>query len=620
VSRSFPRILVIDDQLASDVDLREEFCRTHAIHEISLEGRENDDARIGDSNVAAAVFVSAQLQNDGRVENSLVEARRAVAAGWPHRGGWRWALILLDLRFDSSKSGTPEDEYFGLQILEDLVTTWPDEDRFGNSELPIVVLSSIERALYGAHVNRAGAAQYVEKGQLDREVLGKLLHAHGLLEDPDAVIFGRSLPLLKVLRRARGAAGEARGNILILGEQGAGKTLLARFIHDFSRRRSAPFQSLTVGPGMDPHMLRAQLFGFWYGAYTPVDKSEAGLAERAHDGTLFLDEIANLPIAAHQELLEYSRLNERGLRRLSRLGSYPTAPRSAVSQAKESVRGHFDTSTETVQADVFFLSATNKPIDRSTYRRESGFPEDLFVRLGQEYHPPIRFPSLGERKEDIVPLFLRFLREESLKNRGLWPKCIGSDVREMLEEYSWPGNVAELAGIAREAERATRSWEEVHARHLPTFSVERRDPGIAGSRVSSRGRAGAAYRMPNSIDSACCALEAATVRDSRKELEGALRGISRAYGTLIERLLSAALDFTRDRSGRERDTTLGDLSPTRAMNLLLKQSMKTDKAADEIKRLVALLPESPAAGSDIGRVYAWAINLRKGGRRTSEKN
>jgi hypothetical protein len=329
-----------------------------------------------------------------------------------------------------------------------------------------------------------------------------------------------------------------------------------------------------------------------------------------------LDEIANLPAAAHQELLEYSRLNEAGLRRLNRLGSYPTAPRSAVKQAKESLRGHFDASTETIQTDVFFLSATNKPIDRGMFRRESGFPEDLFVRLGLEYHPPIRFPSLGERKEDIVPLFLRFLGEESLKNRGLWPKYIGSDVREMLEEYSWPGNVAELAGIAREVERAARSWEEVHARHLPTFSAERNEARVVGAGASSTGWAG----TPNSIDSARRALEAATVRDSRKELDGALRGISRAYGTFIERLLSAALDFTRDPSGREKDTTLGDLSPTRAMNLLLKQSMKTDKAADEIKRLVALLPESPAEGSDIGRVYAWAINLRKGGRRTSEKN
>jgi DNA-binding NtrC family response regulator len=618
VSHPRPTILVIDDQLANDADLRDEFCRTHAILEISLEGEEENSTQFEDRDVAA-VFVSAQRRSEGRVENSVKEAHDAVAAGWPHRKGWRWALILLDLRFDSSKSGTPEDEYFGLAILEDLVTCWPDDDQPGNSDLPIVVLSSIERARYGADVNRTGAAQYIEKGRLDRQVLQRLLDRHGLLEDRRELIVGRSLPLLKVLRRARRAASEARGNILILGEQGTGKTLLAQFIHELSPRRSAPFQSLTMGPGMDPQMLKAQLFGFWYGAYTPVDKSEAGLAERAHGGTLFLDEIANLPSGAHQELLEYSRLNEKGLRRFNRLGSYPTAPKSAVKQAAGSLRGLFDTPTETVHADVFFLSATNKPVDSSAYRKEGGFPEDLFIRLGQEYHQPIWFPSLRQRKEDIVPLFLRFLEEESSKNDGIWPKSIGSEVRRRLEQHTWPGNVAELAGVAREVERAARQWEEVHVRHLPTFRAGRSDVGDTHTPIRSTACVGESIEVLSSIDNARRALESVSVRDSRKELDGALRGISRAYGTFIERLLSAALDFTRDRSGRERDTALGDLSPTRAMNLLLKESMKTDKAADEIKRLVALLPEAPAASSNIGRVYSWAINLRKGGRRTSER-
>jgi DNA-binding NtrC family response regulator len=624
VSHSRPKVLIIDDQLASDADLREEFCRTQSMVEISLKGEDDKSAQFKDRDVAA-VFVSAQRRQEGRVENSLEEAHKAVAAGWPHHKGWRWALILLDLRFDSSKSGTPEDEYFGLKILDDLVSSWPDDDRPGNSDLPIVVLSSIERKRYGANANRAGAAQYIEKARLDREVLRTLLDRHGLLEDRrklifgegHPVIFGRSLPLLKALRHARRAASEARGNILILGEQGTGKTLLARFIHELSPRRSAPFQSLTVGPGMDPQMLKAQLFGFWYGAYTPVDKSEAGLAERAHGGTLFLDEIANLPMAAHQELLEYCRLTDTGLRRFNRLGTYPTAPKSAIRQAVESVRGQFDTPTETMQADVFFLSATNKPIDNSAYRRDKGFPDDLFIRLGQEYHQPIRFPNLRERKEDIVPLFQRFLEEESCKNHGTWPRTIGTDVQGALQDYSWPGNVAQLAGVAREVERATRQWEEVHAHHLPAF--QRDNVGNVEAPIRSKGRTAASAEINNSIDDVRRALELVTVRDSRNELEGALRGINRAYGAFIERLLSAALDFTRDRSGRGKDTVLGDLSPTRAMNLLLEESMKTDKAADEIKRLVALLPEAPSASSDIGRVYSWAINLRRGGRRTSEK-
>ncbi len=623
MNATLPRILVIDDQLGSDADLRDEFCRKLGLIEAQAgrQDRSNSEA------VAFVTFCAGQRNQGGEATNSIDIAERAVLAGWPADSGRRWALVLLDLRFDSSL-GRPEDEYFGLQVLERLVSVWPDQGRPGSSEIPIVVLSSIERSRYGGRSNRIGAADYVEKSQLDREKLRQLLWRYGLLEDSGERLVGSSLALLRVLRAARRASSEARGNLLILGEKGTGKSMLAHYIHTSSARRSAPFQSITVSPGMEPNALKAQLFGYWCGGYISMDKSEPGLAERAHEGVLFIDEIANLPAGADRDLLEFARLdsNHRGLRRLNRLGAFPSAPMTAIQQANESICGVWDADTQSVLADVFLIAATNKPLDDKAFRTATGFSDDLFARLGEEYGGPIRFPSLRERKDDIAPLFLRFLKDETSLSGGVWPKVITSEVFEAIRSHSWPGNVAELAGIAREVEQESRPWDEVLLRHLPILSA----PNVAEDSwprpaLDSEQKQGdldlteSLARLPGIRDAARI-LETVVVQDSRKDLEGSLKTLAHAYGLLLERLLSAALDLTRDRSSRERDELLGDLSPTRAISLLMNESFKTDKAADEIKRLVALLPFAPAPETDLGRVSSWATNLRKGGKRTPKKD
>jgi len=617
-----PRILVVDDQLGSDADLREEFCRRCGLIEATINS-DFSQRSISDDIVASAVFSSGQLRNDGIAQNSIEVANAAVASGWPADGNWRWALVLLDLRFEASKLGDPEDDTFGLRILENLVRNWPDKDRPGACEMPIVVLSSIERAKYGGRANRGGAAEYVEKNLVNRDKLISLLTRHGLIEDQRNQLLGRSFSLLKVLRTARGAGEEAIGNQLILGEPGAGKSLLARYIYENSKRSVAPFQSITVSPGMEPHLLKTQLFGFWYGAYTPADKSEAGLAERAHRGTLFIDEIANLPAGAHQELLEYGRLDRDGRRRLNRLGVFPTFPKKAVDQARGSICGDWERDTQAILVDVFLITATNKPIADQAFRAKSGFPDDLFVRLGQEYHSPIHFPALRERRDDIAAIFCHFLAEESSRSGGVWPKSIDQGVFDKLRQYSWPGNVAELAGVAREVERSTRPWEEVHLRHMPILADKSSSSAPAANFEHDEKRVEQNDTHSTSsteIGEAIEVLHSVKVNDSRRELEGSLRTLSLAYGSVLERLLSAALELTRDRSARDKDDVLGDLSPTRAINLLLNESLKTDKAADEIKRLSGLLSAKPSADSDLGRVIAWAFNLRKGGRRPRKQD
>ena len=512
---------------------------------------------------------------------------------------------------------------FGLKILKGMIERWPDRQLGSEaSEIPVVVLSQFEQAHRGGAASRAGALRYVEKRDLNKQLLGELLDEMGLIEDSDGRLLGHSPALLKTLRRAREVGRTARGNILILGHMGSGKTSLADYIHSHSPRRERPLQRFTVSEGMDATLLKTQLYGFWYGAYTPADRSEAGLAERAHQGTLFLDEIGNLPPASQSELLEFGRLHASGTRSLSRLGTFPTSPPTAKKQAEASVIGNLKPETQRIDVDVFLITATNKPLDDPDYVRRSGFLPDLLTRLGQEYYPHITFPQMSDRHEDVLLLFTEFLRQTTHANKGVWPKVLDTEVLDRLHEYSWPGNVAEIQGVAREVERASRHWNDVHGHHLRNF-----DRGTARTTVPASGTPPVGASAREDADSSFTLTEAlqtlrlVRLRGTRSELDGALLGLQESYGDALTQVLSAALEQTRnvapppgDLSGR-RSGSLGDLNPTKAMKLLLRRpELSTSEAQDEIKRLFARTSISPDPASAVGRVLGWARNGRRGTR------
>jgi DNA-binding NtrC family response regulator len=565
--------------------------------------------------VAAAVFTPGQRLEVGKVVNDVAEALRQVDSGWSSRDSQLWSLVLLDLQFDHGAVRNealdpdfnwPEcsDQEHGLKIMDALSRRWPDRrSENGNCEIPVVILSRLDRVEKGKQAGRAGALAYVEKEDLDRQRLIELLDEHGLIEDPSGMIEGKSPVLLRTLRAAREAARRAQGNLLLLGPPGSGKSMLAEYIHRHSSRVRQPLQRITVGAGINPDMLKAQLYGYWYGAHNLASTSEAGLAERAHRGTLFLDEIANLPATGQTELLEFARCSPDGTRALVRFGSFPSN-KLQITQARQSVIGDYDSQTQRIHVDVFLITATNQPLNDPSFYKRSDFRQDLFVRLGQESHRFIEFPPLSQRPEDIAMLFERFLAEATEAHGGRWPKSLDPEVVERLRQHDWPGNVAELRGVALEAEKASRDWDEVLGRHLPTLCVNQ-----PSASPPAQGVSGPPVPAP-SVAIITQILSAAHVTGRRSELTGSLVSINRAFGELQLRLLKAALEETRRQTGQAKSDLLGDLNPTTAVSLLLGRPITTPQAADEIKRIMSLIEVPPEPASDLGRVFSWAQGRR----------
>ena len=200
--------------------------------------------------------------------------------------------------------------------------------------------------------------------------------------------------------------------ILILGETGTGKGLLARAIHRASVRASGPFVAVNCA-AIPETLLEAELFGFERGAFTDARQGKQGLFQSAHGGTVFLDEIGATPVALQAKLL--TALEERTIRRLG--------------------------STRSEPLDVWILAATSE--DLLTATRERRFRDDLYHRLSGM---TISLPPLRERGADIVALAEHFL-SRLCAEYGLPPKRLAPDARVMLQTYAWPGNVRELANL-----------------------------------------------------------------------------------------------------------------------------------------------------------------------------
>jgi len=208
---------------------------------------------------------------------------------------------------------------------------------------------------------------------------------------------------------AHGAEGRRLPPILIQGETGTGKGLLARAIHESGPRRAGPLVEVNCA-AIPETLLEAELFGFERGAFTDARQPKPGLFQTAHRGTLFLDEVGLLPEGVQAKLLKV--LEDRAVRRLG--------------------------STRSEPADVAIVAATSEDLPDAVRARR--FREDLFHRLSVV---TVQLPSLAERGQDILTLAEHFLGR-ACADYGLAPKTLTPDARTALLAYAWPGNVREL--------------------------------------------------------------------------------------------------------------------------------------------------------------------------------
>ena len=224
----------------------------------------------------------------------------------------------------------------------------------------------------------------------------------------DSEIIGES-PVMKRLRETIRKAAPTDGRLLILGENGTGKELVARAVHRLSLRREEPFVTLNCA-AIPENLVESELFGYEKGAFTGADKKKAGRFEIADGGTLFLDEVGDMNLDTQAKLLRVLQENE-----AVRLG------------------GH-----DPYSFDVRVIAATNKDLQLEIQAEK--FREDLFYRLNVI---PVHVPALRDRPGDISLLAQHFLRQICQKT-GKSLKQWGDGCMALFESYSWPGNVREL--------------------------------------------------------------------------------------------------------------------------------------------------------------------------------
>ena len=358
-------------------------------------------------------------------EGYQVEAVDSAEAGLAALGARRFDLVLLDVWLPGMD---------GLEALSRIRELEPD--------LPVVVISGHGNIETAVRAVRAGARDFVEKPlSLDKTLLvvRNALRQHRLEEENRAlreqvehrwVMVGDS-PAMKQLRADIAQAAPSHARVLVFGENGTGKELVARNIHLLSPRREGPFVEVNCA-AIPEELIESELFGHARGAFTGALTSKKGKFELADGGTLFLDEVGDMSLKTQAKVL-----------------------RVLQEQRLEPVGG-----TASVTVDVRVIAATNKNLEEEI--RKGTFREDLFFRLAVI---PFHVPPLRERRED-VPVLARHFMSEVAAEYGKRPRELSPEALLLLGAHSWPGNVRELRNIVERLVIMTPG-ERIEPRHLP---------------------------------------------------------------------------------------------------------------------------------------------------------
>ena len=322
-------------------------------------------------------------------------------------------LALVDLKLAESS---------GLDLIPRLVGASPGLD--------IVVITAYATIDTAVEAMRRGAVDYlakpftpaqirhlVDRTTRRRALVRQVRDLEGQLADavPELELATRAAALQAALDTVRRAAG-AEAAVLLRGENGTGKGVLARLLHASSPRAGGPFV-VVHAPTLSEELLASELFGHARGAFTGAVKDQPGKVEAAHGGTLFLDEIAEIAPSLQAKLLRFLQDKE-----FERVGE-----------------------TQTRRADVRVVSATNRDLDADV--AGGRFREDLLYRLNVI---EIRVPALRERREDIVPLARHFVAFFARQARRAPPE-LSPEAQAALLRYEWPGNVRELRNAMERA-------------------------------------------------------------------------------------------------------------------------------------------------------------------------
>ena len=317
----------------------------------------------------------------------------------------KFALLIMDVRMPGID---------GLDVLERL--------RKNGSEIPVIMVTAHATASVGIRAMHSGAYDYVVKPFEVDEVMVlvdrlfehqalaskvKTLEAGGFTDSRDRIV-GQG-PAMQQIYKTVGRVAASDATVLITGETGTGKDLVANVIHASSSRRTGPMVSVNCAALPDT-LLESELFGHEKGAYTGAMTQRKGRFELANNGSIFLDEVGELSHTAQRKLLRVLQIGE-----FERVGG-----------------------TATVKVNVRVITATNRDLQEEVDR--NNFREDLFYRLNVI---TVHMPPLRERKEDI-PLLVEHFLDKYRYTLASPPTRISEEAMDRLMGYDWPGNVRQL--------------------------------------------------------------------------------------------------------------------------------------------------------------------------------
>jgi DNA-binding NtrC family response regulator len=395
--------------------------------------------------VAKILFVDDRWQEEGWAESLRDRLPETLEPIFEHRGDKTLQqlkthpdikLVLLDLHFD----GQPKQ---GVEILEEI--------KEYNPELPVIISTSLNDAPLALRlvVKEKLAYYYFFKGEIDYDQFVKTienavghyeLKADALRKTGRGDIVGESAPLKEVLRRVEKVS-RTDAPVLITGETGTGKELVARAIHVNSPRREKPYVVVHCA-GLPESLIESELFGHVRGAFTGAEREREGRFERAHGGTIFLDEIGELKPEVQVKLLRVLQFGE-----FEKLGS-----------------------SKTLKVDVRVISATHRDLEKCV--AEGSFREDLYYRL---HILPIHIPALREKREDI-PLLVEYIMDR-LNAKYQTVKEIDEETIAFLQDYHWPGNVRQLENVLEQVMTLADSEVLRRADFLHLISPEESESG-----------------------------------------------------------------------------------------------------------------------------------------------
>lgn len=542
-------ILVIDDQLARDASERALFLR-----EVAPLNAVESSIRF------EMEFCTGQRFSETRIVNDYEVIRQAV-----YRRKDEWSLVLLDVRFDSGPLdhglpiGVAGDDHFGEEVAVRLAKDVPG--------LPLVMLSQ-----KGQHALNDVGLPYISKKRLDNHRLTQCLLRHGrLTKEQVSQLLGlkevvAEAPATRRIFQEAFVHAPSDVSILIQGETGSGKEVVARYVHQRSQRSEQPFVAVNVA-AIPQELLEAELFGTARGAATGVS-AKKGFFEQANGGTLFLDEIGELPLDSQVKLLRV--LQERVLFRVG--------------------------SREPVALDIRLVCATSRNL--ASMVASADFRADLYYRIDTV---ELTLPPLRERQEDI-PALARLFLSQSMEETGKEGISFTPEALDRLRENRYPGNVRQLQNHVRRLVSQVGDHQLIDA-----MAVANQDEYAVSLDVGVNVEASQSLpATKQDLESVVDILAGVSIVNDPEVLRGIYPRLQAQYKLLLRRLAGACLQCCRD-------PMTGKVNRQRAMQLFSSDpGIKGKEPARMINRILERPLNHPITESDLTNLIScWEASGEK---------